>query len=246
MTWELHAIDCVMRDWPEADVLVTDPPYSSHTHGKQWIAAALTDQGARRVKTNHRELGFEALEPEVMRAVCEETARRVRRWSLFFTDFYLHHDWVRELERAGLEYVRTLVWDKVDSAPQFTGDRPAAGAELVVLAHPKGRKRWNGGGRRNVFRCGQESGPKPHPTTKPLALMLELVGLFSEPSELVIDPFAGSGTTGQACLRLARNFVGFERDPRWAELACTRLEAEETSSSLRAELAGQLGLFARK
>jgi site-specific DNA-methyltransferase (adenine-specific) len=48
---------------------------------------------------------------------------------------------------------------------------------------------------------------------KPLALMDVLVRLFSEPGELILDPFAGSGTTGVAALRLGRRFVGWEMNP---------------------------------
>jgi site-specific DNA-methyltransferase (adenine-specific) len=238
--------DCLAASWPECDVIITDPPYSEHTHTRSWGSNFLT-KGMKRADINiyHRELGFEHLTLETMRAVARETARACRRWSIFFCDFYVHHLWVAELEAAGLEYVRTLVWDKVDGAPQFTGDRPAAGAELAVLAHRPGRKRWNGGGRRNVFRHGQAADRSPHPTTKPLALMLELVGLFSEPGELVLDPFAGSGSTGAACLRLGRRFLGYERDPRWAELARKRLGAEMSGSTLKAALAGQVPLFGK-
>ena len=73
--------------------------------------------------------------------------------------------------------------------------------------------------------------------------MLELVELFTDPGESVLDPFAGSGTTGVACLRLGREFIGIERDPKYFALACERLRAEEAGSTLQAARAGQAALF---
>jgi DNA modification methylase len=49
------------------------------------------------------------------------------------------------------------------------------------------------------------------------------VGDFSDPGELVCDPYAGSGTTGLACAQLGRSFLGWERDAAMAELAQRRL-----------------------
>jgi DNA modification methylase len=62
-----------------------------------------------------------------------------------------------------------------------------------------------------------------HPNEKPMELCTKLVGLFSDPGELVFDPFAGSGAIGEACLRLGRCYLGWERDPTWAAKARARV-----------------------
>jgi DNA modification methylase len=62
-----------------------------------------------------------------------------------------------------------------------------------------------------------------HQTQKPLALMELLVRLLSDPGELILDPFAGSGTTGVAALRLGRRLVGWEMNPDYVEMARRRL-----------------------
>ena len=82
-----------------------------------------------------------------------------------------------------------------------------------------------------------------HPVPKPLGWMLWLIGLASAEGETILDPFAGSGTTGVACLRLGRTFIGIERDPVYFKLACDRLRAEEQGSTLKASRAGQEALF---
>jgi site-specific DNA-methyltransferase (adenine-specific) len=88
--------------------------------------------------------------------------------------------------------------------------------------------RQAGGGKTGVFHHVKYSpGGAPHPTTKPLPLMRELVELFTEPNELVLDPFAGSGSTGVACRELGRNFLGWELDPAYAEIAERRIRGDE-------------------
>ena len=72
---------------------------------------------------------------------------------------------------------------------------------------------------------GYRTAKQIHPTQKPLSLMRDLLGDFSDPGELVCDPFAGSGTTAVACKELGRRFVGWEIDPSYHALACARVLA---------------------
>lgn len=62
-----------------------------------------------------------------------------------------------------------------------------------------------------------------HPTVKPVALMRWLVKLVTQPGDLVLDPFAGSGTTGMACVLEGRKFIGIEREPEYAAIAERRI-----------------------
>jgi site-specific DNA-methyltransferase (adenine-specific) len=123
------------------------------------------------------------------------------------------------------------------------------GYESIVASHAKSKSRWNGGGRLGVFRFPKNEGgaligiKNDHPTQKPLALLQELVTLFTDPGETILDGFAGSGTAGVACIRLGRQFIGIEKDPKYFALACDRLRAEESGSTLAAQRAGQGALF---
>lgn len=63
-----------------------------------------------------------------------------------------------------------------------------------------------------------------HPTQKPIALLEELVRTFSNEGDLVLDNCMGSGTTGLACKKLYRNFIGIESDPQYFEIAKERIE----------------------
>jgi hypothetical protein len=74
--------DCleILPQIASVDHVITDPPYSEHTHAKQWIGAALTADGKARVSTAHKGLGFDALTADVQAVFCEQAARvSVRR-----------------------------------------------------------------------------------------------------------------------------------------------------------------------
>jgi len=77
----------------------------------------------------------------------------------------------------------------------------------------------------NVLACGFEVGESGlHPTQKPVLLMQALIELASKPGQLVLDPFAGSGSTLVAANNLGRRYMGFEADPDHVETARGRLE----------------------
>lgn len=68
----------------------------------------------------------------------------------------------------------------------------------------------------NAERCG-------HPTQKPLAVMLWTLRQFDD-AHTILDPFMGSGTTGVACAKLGRRFIGIEIERRYFDIACKRIE----------------------
>jgi len=71
-----------------------------------------------------------------------------------------------------------------------------------------------------------------HPTVKPIALMEYLVKLVSREGQVVLDPFMGSGTTGMACKKLDREFVGIEMMPEYMEIAKARIEGVKKDEQL--------------
>lgn len=223
----LYHGDCrdILPQLEAVDHVITDPPYAEHVHNKQWIGYALT-KGQARLGTTHTEIGFDALTPDQQAFVCAEARRLVRRWTLVFCDLESIFSWKQMVPAFGLDYVRACVWDKVDSSPQFSGDRPSSAAEAIIVAHARGKKTWNGGGGHNVFRHAVNAvrGGKPHPTTKPEPLMAELISLFTDPGDLILDPFGGSGTTAVAAKRLGRRCILIEREEKYCEVAAKRLQ----------------------
>ena len=68
-------------------------------------------------------------------------------------------------------------------------------------------------------------GGKVHPTQKPVAVM-EWTISFAKDCHIILDPFMGSGTTGVACVKLGRKFIGIEKDPEFFDIACQRIQDE--------------------
>ncbi len=207
--------------------VITDPPYESHMHAaKRGETAGVS---ARRIRVdghaNPPPVDFDSIDG-VREAVTWQLVAATDGWCLIFCTPEGVAAWRDALEAAGARYKRACHWVKPDSAPQFNGQGPAMGAENFVAAWcGPGLSRWNGGGRRNVF-THNVNGPARHgghPTEKPVSLMAELVGLFTDPGDHVLDPFMGSGSTGVACVRSGRAFTGIERDERYFHMACDRI-----------------------
>ena len=107
-----------------------------------------------------------------------------------------------------------LVWDK-----QNTGD--FADCELAWTNLPKAVRRiywrWNG-----MIRKGDDV--REHPTQKPVGVMEWCIGHLPAEAHTILDPFMGSGTTGVACQKLGRAFIGIELDPEYFAIACKRVD----------------------
>lgn len=111
-----------------------------------------------------------------------------------------------------------LVWDK---------EQPWANFSQVELA-------WTNLQRpAAIFKESATRGTpnKEHPTQKPLSLMRWCISLLGDVEE-VFDPYMGSGTTGVAALQLGRQFIGIERDERYFEIACRRIEQAVSQGQL--------------
>lgn len=87
--------------------------------------------------------------------------------------------------------------------------------------------KWNAGGKRGVYIHNTNSRARDgrHPTEKPVRLFLELLADFTNKEEIILDPFMGSGTTGIACAKLGRKFIGIELDETYFNIACERIQA---------------------
>ena len=192
----------------EVDAIITDPPYNPKTH-----------KGARTTRRGQSVslVDFDSLSEKQFIEFCGNAVAQAKRW-VVMSCAWQH---AAELERTGVPLVRLGVWHKPNGAPQFTGDRPGTGWEAIAILHREGKKHWNGGGHHAVWVCNVEHGD--HPTQKPLKLLMDWVAKFTDPGETVLDPFCGSGTTGVACARLGRKFIGIEKRQDYFDLACRRI-----------------------
>lgn len=228
MTCDLRIGDCLAPDALPAladasvDVTVTDPPYDARTH-----RAALEGSKAASMRCISGALPFPPLDARQLEEVAGHLARITRRWIIVFSAERHLETWACALEAGDAYVVRFGLALRTNPRPQMTGDRPAPPCDHLVLAHGSAPMRWNGGGRAATWASPParfDPGGQVHPTQKPLALMRALVEDFTNPGELVLDPFAGAGTTAVACKELGRRFVGWELDAGYHAAALRRIE----------------------
>lgn len=235
---------------------IMDPPYEAeaHTKGRRICAGSFALRASGQDTTTSKPIAYPPITERERREISKHVARVTRRWILVFCQVEAAMLWRAALEAGGAEYVRTGSWHKTDAQPQLTGDRPGQGWEAVVICHGSraagglaadmpliaaferqhiGRMRWNGGGH-----CAKWSGPSRNhggdlsrkkliDGQKPDWLMEKLIRDFTDRGDLVADFFSGSGSTGAACIKLGRRFVGWERTPETHAIALERLRATE-------------------
>ena len=118
-----------------------------------------------------------------------------------------------------------LIWDKL--VREFTSGH----AELA----------WTNLGKPvRAFNCSHgalASEGKQHPTQKPLGLMKWCIGHLPDCALTILDPFMGSGTTGVAAVQMGRSFIGIEREPKYFDIACKRIDDAQRQGDMFAEAA---------
>lgn len=203
------------------DHCISDPPYEAVMQSRWGVLS----KQAPSSHVRHEAIGFDAIDTD-RDAVAKVIVCATNGWAILFCMAEGVRAWRDAIEATGARYKRALVWIKPDAMPQFNGQGPSVGHEMMVSAWcGPGRSHWNGGGRPGTFIFNKNTpGGSVHPTQKPLPLMMELVNLFTSAGETVLDPFAGSGTTLVACAKLGRLGVGIEADPQHFDAACRRIE----------------------
>lgn len=222
---DLYLGDCreILPTLGKVAATISDPPYETVMQ-ENFGSTSLVRLDIKKLKSVHaigelRFAGIDEIRDEVSRAIVEASDG----WAVLFCIAEGVRAWRDSLQGAGAKYKRAMVWMKTDPMPQFNGQGPSVGHEMMVAVWcGKGHSKWNGGGRAGNFVFGKNNNGE-HPTQKPLPLMAELVRLFSFAGDLVCDPFMGSGTTGIAAVKLGRRFAGIELDPKYFDIACRRI-----------------------
>lgn len=199
--------DCreILPQLVPVDHVISDPPYDARTHAN-----------ARKTRDDRIAIDFAPLDVAPTVAILLPFARR---WCICFCTMEMLGAY---RDASGAAWIRAGFW-KRHGAPQFTGDRPAQPGEAIAIMHRTGKKRWNGGGLAAFYEHNNDQ-VRFHPTEKPESLMREIVALFTDAGEMILDPFMGSGTTLVAAKRLGRKAIGIELDEKYCEIAAKRLQ----------------------
>lgn len=113
----------------------------------------------------------------------------------------------------------------LEAAPWFTKETKAK--KFATFNHKLGQQK-------NIVYSAipghttRQDGPRVHPTQKPIKVLQTWLSYLTNPGDIILDPFIGSGSTAVACKRLDRHYIGYETDREYYELAIKRLEGERT------------------
>lgn len=208
-----------MRKLPDRciDIVITDPPYglelpkSSKEYGKA------TEHSRKPTDDN-----WDDFIPD------EEYFDEIFRVSKHQIIFGANYFW---------PYLRAtpcyIVWDKRGNLPKvpfsdvelaWASFQDKMPARYVVINH-------------GFIRDSKEE--RLHPTQKPLKLMVGMIEDFTEPGDIILDPFAGVGSTGMAAIQLGRKFLGFEASKKYCDIANDRLAAAKKGKSYKDFKIGQ-------
>jgi DNA modification methylase len=222
----------IMPTLGKVEHIICDPPYEASLHASKNSLSGRKhrNDGVAELKG----LDFEAVD-EIRAPFVALATEQCEGWLIAFCTVEGVAKWADFINPSSLKYKRACVWVKPDSTPQLNGQGPAQGAECFVAAWGgTGHAKWNAGGKRGVYtHC--VNGPERdgrHPTEKPRRLMAEIIADFTNEGDTILDPFMGSGTTGVAAVQLGRNFIGIEKDERYFEIACERIENAQRQGSL--------------
>lgn len=223
----------VLADVTSCHAVITDVPYSARTvKGHRSGSLKRGPDGAVIGKGTLRDdaIPYVGLTEEETREVVRWSMEHATRWVVIFCD---HIQWMwmaDEVQKAKWMGFQPIPWVKSDGGtPRFTADGPSSSSEWILIARP--RKRCI-----TRYRPGHYDTPPNHERSivgaKPINLMAAIVRDYSEPGDLVCDPFVGSGTTAVAAMSEGRRFVGSEQKPEHYEIARRRLNRGYTPSML--------------
>ena len=154
------------------------------------------------------------------------------------------------LQDLGFWILNDVIWRKSNPMPNFRGRRFTNAHETLIWAakSEKSKYRFNYEAMKTMNddvqmrsdwtipicngaeRLKTDDGEKGHATQKPEALLYRVLTASTQPGDIILDPFFGSGTTGAVAKKLGRNFIGIEREDSYIKLAKKRIAAAEQIS----------------
>jgi site-specific DNA-methyltransferase (adenine-specific) len=216
--------DCLegMRKIPDetVDLIVTDPPYKTITggdsNGKNSIRPKGILSGNRKLFKYQTNISICNWMPELFRVLKQGTHCYV------FSNVLNLKEMIEEGERAGFKLQNLLVWEKNNCTPS---QYYMKNCEYVLMLR-KGRAKWINdiGGSKTVHRYENIIGNKTHPAEKPVPLIEFYINNSTNEGDIVLDPFMGSGATAIACINTNRNYIGFEIDKHYCDIANERIK----------------------
>jgi DNA modification methylase len=213
------------------DCIITDPPY--HITDPASITFVGSKPTSVKKRWGHWEKDtFEEYEAMVCSVI--DQAKRILKENKVLI-MWLRAEYggyfARYAETIGFKLFTTLCWEKPNPVPHIrhTNYRSSFEYAMVVCNGKKSIPfNWLGQKRmKNVFKHPIGNKVTAHPTEKPESLFSWHVEVHTDPGDVVLDPFMGSGTTGVVCAKTGRNFTGIEMNEAYYRMAHDRIRTAE-------------------
>ena len=230
---KIYNMDCLegMKQLPDEsiDLVVTDPPYKIVQGGCSNKAVTINACGGilnkhdgdniELVKKgkifNHNEIQFNEWLPEIYRVLKDNSHCYIMINGRNLAELQM------EAEKVGFEFHNIIGWDKGNATPnKWYMQR----LEFILFLRKGKAKNINNMGTTTLLQVPNlKKGTKQHPTEKPIDLMKILIENSSSENEIVLDPFIGVGSTALACKESNRQYIGFELDTNYYNIATKRI-----------------------
>lgn len=235
--WQGDSLELLAKvESRSVEAVITDPPYGSGgfsaVERMKSLKQKYVNSDAKYQKTLP-DIAGDSLMPDHWRAQLNEWMRAVARVLvdggvlLSFIDWRNLSEMHSAVASSGLVPRSVVVWDK------GRGSRPHKGgfrrqSEMICWATRGAMRVWSEVYLDGVLKYSAITQNKVHITQKPLALMRELIQITPQ-TGMLVDPFAGAGTTGVAAVEAGRTFLGIEMVPEYFETAVWRLREAEAA-----------------
>jgi DNA modification methylase len=200
----LYLGDCldILPTLPKVNLVLTDPPYGIGRDGQ------IKTTGGNGGRKAYEFLGWDGERPDpyIFDLMLEKGEVHIICGGNYFADLLPPS-------------MRWLVWDKGQRINQSDGELAWTSMQQALRICTMNRV--------ELMTDGAE-----HPTQKPVRLMNWCINLAPKTTLTVADPFMGSGTTGVACANLGKTFYGIEREQKYFDIACQRIENAYRQSRL--------------
>jgi site-specific DNA-methyltransferase (adenine-specific) len=213
---EIHCQDSFLYELPKATAVISDPPYGMKVDFS-WYGGKVGESlgGEREIKSKHQELQ----KPEWDKDKFNPTRfiENVKTSALFGANYFYEF-----LPADGTWWV----WDKRTTDSGDVQNAYGMPYEMIWISgkrkHNIIRNLWAGFTRK----AEAEDKERHHPTQKPVAVMREIIEYLCTDNDIVLDPFAGSGTTLLAASQLNIRAIGIEFNPKYVDVILDRLEKQ--------------------
>ena len=215
--------EIVNIDWKEAitqvsdksiDLVVTDPPYGM------------------KFQSNYRKVQHKSIQNDDNLDWLESWVIELKRVCKDEAHLYIFCSWhnidlFKEKIGAYFNVKNILIWEKNNTGMGDLEGDYAPKYEMILFCS-NGSKKLNGGRDANILKA-KRTGNENHPTEKPVNLIRYLIEKSSNKGDLVLDTFAGSFSTAQACKEIGRDFICFEIEPEYCRTAKNLLNGVSVS-----------------